>query len=145
VGQGQRWIHVVGVGDLTGAGSGEIVGVHTPHAGGVLTAYRRRGTSLVPVAKATGYASHAFGSRNLDQVVIADVDGNGRAEVVLPRQSRDVLAGLEMEGARFVERWSVTFKTPIESNVVVADLDGDGLLDLVVADRRGVYVFSSVR
>ena len=145
VGQGQRWSHVLGVVDLSGPGSAEIVGVRTPHAGGVLTAYRRRGTSLVPVAKAAGYASHAFGSRNLDQAVMADLDGNGRAEVVLPRQARDVLAGLELEGARFVERWSVTFKTPIESNVVVADLDGDGLLDLVVADRRGVYVFSSMR
>ncbi len=145
VGQGQRWSHVLGVVDLSGPGSAEIVAVRTPHAGGVLTAYRRRGTSLVPVAKAAGYASHAFGSRNLDQAVMADLDGNGRAEVVLPRQTRDVLAGLDLEGARLVERWSVTFKTPIESNVVVADLDGDGLLDLVVADRRGMYVFSSMR
>jgi hypothetical protein len=33
----------------------------------------------------------------------------------------------------------------VQSNLLVEDLDGDGLLDLVVADRRGLHVFLSVR
>lgn len=144
-GASQRWIHVVGAADLTGGSAPEIVAVRTPHTGGVVTAYRRRGGLLVPVAQAAGYSSHAPGSRNVDQALIADLDGNGRPEVVLPRQSRDVLAALEIDGPRFVERWSVVFRNPIASNLVAADLDGDGLLDLAVADRGGLYVFLSAR
>jgi hypothetical protein len=33
----------------------------------------------------------------------------------------------------------------VQSNLLVHDLDGDGLLDLAVADRRGLHVFLSVR
>jgi len=46
---------------------------------------------------------NAAGSRNLDQAVIADFDGDGRPEVVLPRLSRDGLVGLQPDGARFLD------------------------------------------
>lgn len=142
---GQAWMHVIGATDLTGDGVPEIVAVATPHETGVLGAYRRRGGALARVARASGYASHAAGSRNVDQALIADLDGNGRPEIVVPRQSREVLAGLELAGDRFVERWAVDLKTAIASNLVAADLDGDGLLDLAVANQRAVHVFLSLR
>jgi len=119
--------------------------VRAPHVGGLLTAYRRRAGVLVPVAHAGGFASHALGSRNQDQALVADLAGRGRPEIVVPRKARDVLVGLELEGARLVERWSYALGSPIESNLVAADLDGDGLLDLAVADRRGLHVLLSVR
>ena len=144
-GQSDRWIHVVGAADLSGDGIPEVVAVNTPHLAGVLVAYERRGELLVPAAKALGYASHALGSRNQDQAVIADMNGNGRLEIILPRQSRDVLAALEMSNGRWEERWALQLSGPVQSNLVVHDLDGDGLLDLVVADRRGLHVFLSVR
>ncbi len=144
-GQGQRWAHVLGAAALAGDGSTEILAVRTPHAGGVLTAYRRRGSALVSVAQVAGYASHLFGSRNEEQGLIADLDGNGHPEVILPRQSRDALAALELDGGRFVERWSVPLRSPVESNLVVADLSGDGLVDLAVADRRALHVLFSIR
>jgi hypothetical protein len=143
--QSHRWSHLVAVADLTGDGSRQVVAVRTPHLGGAVTAYRRQGTGLVAVAQAAGYASHVIGSRNLDQAVVADLDGNGRVEVIVPRQSRDALAALELEGGRFVERWSVPLRGSIESNLVAADLDGDGLLDLAVADRRRIILLLSVR
>jgi hypothetical protein len=142
---GQPWAHLIGATDLTGNGGPEIVAVADPHQGGVLTAYRRRGAALAAVGRASGYASHAPGSRNLDQALVADFDGNGRPEVVVPRQSRDVLAGLELAGDRFVERWAVDLKSPVSSNLVAGDLDGDGLLDLAVADHRAVHVLLSAR
>ncbi|MBI2527804.1 MAG: VCBS repeat-containing protein [Candidatus Rokubacteria bacterium] len=144
-GRGLRRTHVLGVANFSGEGPPEIVAVHTPHLGGVLTAYRRRGSALIPVAQASGYASHLFGSRNQDQALIADFDGNGRPEVVLPRQSREALAGLELEAGRFAERWSLRLGSRIESNLAAADLSGDGLVDLAVADGRVLRVFLSVR
>ncbi|HAM57982.1 MAG TPA: hypothetical protein DCQ64_22240 [Candidatus Rokubacteria bacterium] len=145
LGQGQQWTHVLGAADLAGDGTTDIVAVRNPHIGGVLTAYRRRGGALVPVAQASGYSSHLFGSRNQDQALIADFDGNGRPEVVVPRQSREALVALELEGGRFIERWSLALRSPVESNLVAADLSGDGLVDLAVADRRLLHVFLSVR
>ena len=53
-------------------------------------------------------------------------DGNGRLEVVLPRQSGEILVGLEMRNERFVERWAIDFKSPVTSNLAAADIDGDG-------------------
>jgi hypothetical protein len=73
------------------------------------------------------------------------MSGNGRLEIILPRQRRDVLAALELWNGRWEERWALQLAGPVQSNVLVDDLNGDGLLDLVVADRRGLHVFLSVR
>jgi hypothetical protein len=144
-GHSHRWSHLIGALDLSGGGQPEIVAVATPHIGGALTAYRRAGGSLVRVARAPGYSSHAIGSRNLEQALIADLDGNGAPEVVVPRESRDAVAGLELQGDHWAERWLIELKSPVQSNFVVTDLDGDGLLDFAVADRRALNVFLSVR
>lgn len=144
-GLSNRWVHVIGAADVTGDGIPELLAVNTPHLAGVLVAYERRAATLVPLAKVLGYSSHALGSRNQDQVVIADLSGNGRLEVILPRQSREVLAALELTSGRWEERWALQLGGPVQSNLVVDDLDGDGLLDLAVADRRSLHVFLSVR
>jgi len=145
LGQSNRWVHVIGAADVTCDRVPELIAVNTPHIAGVLVAYERRTVSLVPVAKALGYASHALGSRNEDQAVLADLSGNGRLEVILPRQSRDVLAALSLSNGRWEEQWALPLGGPVQSNLLVDDLDGDGLLDLVVADRRALNVFLSVR
>ncbi len=144
-GQSHRWTHLIGAADVSGDHAPEIIAVATPHLGGALTVFRRVGASLSRVARAAGYSSHAIGSRNLDQALIADLDGDGITEVVVPRQSRDALAGLQLLGDHLVERWSVDLRSGIQSNLAATDLDGDGLLDLAVADRRALRVFLSVR
>jgi hypothetical protein len=56
-----------------------------------------------------------------------------------------VLAALELTNGRWEERWAVQLGGTVQSNLLVDDLDGDGLLDLAVADRRALHVFLSVR
>jgi hypothetical protein len=73
------------------------------------------------------------------------MSGSGRLQIIVPRQSREVLAALELSGTRWEERWALQLGSPIQSNLLVADLDGDGLLDLVVADRRALHVFLSIK
>lgn len=142
-GRSNRWTNLVGAADLDGDGVPEVLTVHTPHTGGVLAAYHRKDAALVAVARAPGYSSHAIGSRNQEEAALADLNGNGHPEVVLPRQSRDTLAGLELAGGQFVERWTYHLRGAIASNLVIADLDGDGLLDLAVADAHGLHVLLS--
>ncbi len=141
----QRRLEVVGTADLSGDGVPEVVAVAAAERDGVLMAYRRAAGALIPRASAAGYAGPAAGSRTPAQIVIADLDGDGRPEVVLARHSTEVLSALELRHDRFVERWAVDFKASLTSNLVAADLDGDGLLDLAVATRRGLHVFLSVR
>jgi FG-GAP-like repeat len=142
---GSDWVHVVGAANMVGDGVPEVVTVRVLPVGGVLTALRRKGNGLDVIAQAPGFASHSAGSRNEDQVLLADLDGNGWPEVIVPRQSRVAVAALELDAGRWVERWSVTLRGPIESNLAAADVDGDGLLDLVFADRHTLYIFFSVR
>jgi hypothetical protein len=142
---GSDWVHVIGAANLVGDGTPEVVAVRVLPVGGVLTALRRKGSGLDVIAQAPGFASHSAGSRNQDQALLADLDGNGRPEAIVPRQSRVALSALELDGNRWVERWSVTLRGPIESNLAAADVDGDGLLDLVFADRHTLYIFFSVR
>jgi hypothetical protein len=143
--QNQRWIHVIGSAEVSGGGIPDVIAVAGPHERGVVSAYRRAGATFVRVVSASGYSSHAMGSRNLEQAVIADFDGDGRPEVVLPRLSRDALVGLQPEGTRFLERWSLELRSPVQSNLVAADVDGDGFLDLAVADRRALHLYLSSR
>ena len=141
LGQGQRSVDVIGAADLSGDGVPEIIVVAT----GVVTAYRRVGASLQRTAQAAGYASRAVSSRGLPEALIGDLDGDGKPDVVVSRQARDALVGLGLDGTRFVARWSLDLPSSLQSNVVVADLDGDGLLDLAVADRRALHLFLSIR
>ena len=140
-----RGLHVIGAAALAGEGVSDLVAVSAPGRDGVLTLYRRAGGALVAVTSAAGFAPPSAGPRHPDPALIADLDGDGRPEVVLPRMSREVLVALELRGDRLVERWAVDFKSPITSNLAAADIDGDGALDLAVASRRGLHVFLSVR
>ena len=132
---------MIGAADLSGDGVPEVIVVAT----GAVTAYRRVGASLQRAAQAAGYAPRTVSSRSLPEALIGDLDGDGKPEVVVSRQSRDALVGLGLDGARFVARWSLDLRSSVQSNLVVADLDGDGLLDLAVADRRALHLFLSIR
>lgn len=146
---GGRSLQVIGAADLAGDRGLEIAAIAGREPEGVLTIFRRAGNALVAIASAAGYAaspaSPRTGDHASDHAVMADFDGDGRPEVVLPRLSREVLVALELRGDRLGERWAIDFKNPVTSNLVAADLDGDGLLDLAVATRRGLHVFLSVR
>jgi hypothetical protein len=140
-GQGERSVDVVGGADLSGDGAPEVIAV----APGAVTAYRRSGSVLQRAAQTAGHALRVAGSRVVPEAVIVDLDGDGRPEVVMPRQARDTIVGLGLDGTRFVARWSLVLRSPLQSNLVVADLDGDGLLDLAAADRHTLHLFLSAR
>jgi hypothetical protein len=132
-----RWMHLLGVADMEGAGRPQVVGMRTPHANGILQVFDVAPPRLALRTERPGGSTHAFGSRNMDQVALADLAGSGHPQIVAPAGRRRRVVAMEWLGGALLERWGYELGGPVASNLVVADLAGGGLLDLAVADAGG--------
>jgi hypothetical protein len=134
---GNRWRHQLCVAPFGPGGELEVAAVETPHIGGTARFYRRRGDELRVVASQSGVSSHAYRSRNLDGGLAADVDGDGRPELVVPTDRRDELLALARtdDGVDIRRRFALGGK--LASNVTgVRGVDGS--LTLGAAGSDGV-------
>ena len=136
-GQGGRWRHQLAIAPFGPNGESEIAAVRTPHIGGVVEFVRRDGDRLRTVAELPGYSSHRIGSRNLDQAVAGDFDGDGQPEVIVPSQDQRRLGAIRHEAAGATVAWELELGGALVTNLAaVATPDGltlgagraDGLL-----------------
>lgn len=84
IGQGNRWRNQLAVASTGPNGELEIVDVRTPHLGKTVEYFRLDGDRLELVADLQGFTSHTLGSRNLDLGIVADGNGDGELDVILP-------------------------------------------------------------
>jgi hypothetical protein len=123
IGLGYRWIHQLAVAPFGPNGELELAVVRTPHIGGVLEFYQLSGDNLVSTASIPGFSTHKIGSRNLDNALAGDFDGDNRVEILLPNQvhssllsvrrtvsGAEVVWALELEGVRTTNLAAVTLK-----------------------------------
>jgi len=137
IGQGFRWIHQIGVGPTGPGGETEIIAVRTPHIGGIVEAYRLIDGRLEKVASQPGYSSHQLGSLNLDMALLADADGDGRLEVIVPTQDMTSLGLLERTGDGFSLIGSLPLGGRLATNLAaVADDEGNLVLAAGTEDGR---------
>lgn len=136
IGRGYRWLHQVAAGPLGSDGAIEIVVVRTPHIGGVVEAYRLVEGRLELAASQSGYSSHRLGSSNLDMALLADADGDGRLDVVVPTQDMTALGVLARTADGFEEVASLPLDGQLTSNVAAAT-DADGNLVLAAGTDDG--------
>ena len=136
IGQGYRWMHQVGVGILAPDGEPEVIAVRTPHIGGIVDAYRLIDDRLELVATASGYSSHQLGSGNLDMALLADADGDGRLDVVVPTQAMDEIALLVRTTDGFEESDRLALDGRLLTNLA-ATQTGDGSLVLAAGTDDG--------
>lgn len=71
-------------------------------------------------------------------LVIADLDGDGKNEVVIAREEKLICFGLD--GAI---QWTFEFDGRVWSSPIVADLRGDAKLEIVFAARQQIYMLDA--
>ncbi|QLF70427.1 hypothetical protein FE840_013255 [Peteryoungia desertarenae] len=120
IGRRNRWLNPVGIADFSGSGEPLIAAVVTPHLTGSLRFFRIEGKRLVNLGGIDGVTNHINGSRDLDLSRIADLDGDGSAEIVLPSLERTRLLAISFEqGHTTIEKqWDVP--SPIERLGVIS-------------------------
>jgi len=128
IGRGYRWLHQVAAGSLGAAGEIEVVVVRTPHIGGVVETYRLIDGRLELAASQAGYSSHRLGSSNLDMALLADADGDGRLDVVVPTQDMTALGVLARTVDGFEEVASLPLDGQLVTNVAAATDAGGNLV-----------------
>lgn len=94
IGLGNRWRNQLAIAPVGPGGEIEIIDVRTPHIGGTVQYFRIEGDRLVRVASHSGFTSHRLGSRNLDLGIVADADGNGALDVLVPTDRRETVGVL---------------------------------------------------
>ena len=143
MGRPNRWLNPLGAADLDGDGRPEIVLVERPHLDGRLVVLALEGGALREVAALAGYSSHRIGQRSLGRGALLDMARAGRAQIVVPGLSDDCLNVLTLEGNELRPIGQLSCGVPLVGDFAVADMDGDGTDDLVVArekDRIEVFL-----
>lgn len=131
IGAGYRWRHQIAVAPFGPRGELEIVSVRTPHLGGIVEFHQIIEDQLVLVAQLPGFTSHIIGTRNLDMGAVADFDGDGNFELLLPNQQKSSLGAIQraVDGA-FLD-WSLPIDGTMTTNLAVAS-DTDGVIAIAV-------------
>ena len=141
IGQGYRWLHQIGAGRLAPDGELEIIAVRTPHIGGIVEAYRFDDGRLELAASIPGYSSHQLGSPNLDMALLADTDGDGRLDVLVPTQAMTELASLARTEEGFEEIDRLALDGRLTTNVAATPTADGGLALAVGTDDGRLRVF----
>ena len=137
IGLGNRWRHQIAVAPFGPRGEVELADVRTPHIGGSVEFFAWSSGELEMTASLEGYSSHAIGSRNLDQSLAADADGDGRPEVVVPHVARTSLAGVQRTENGAEEVWVFDLGSELTSNLAgVTTADGRFVLVAGMSDGR---------
>jgi hypothetical protein len=124
---GSGWRHQLCVAPFAPDGRAELAVVRKPHVDRTVEFYRLEGGTLSVAATADGFASHTYGSRNLDGGLGADLDADGRTELLVPTTDRTRLAAIRRTDGGASRAWSLPLGGRLETNVAGVERDDGGL------------------
>jgi hypothetical protein len=138
---GSGWRHQLCVAPFAPDGTAELAVVRKPHVDRTLEFYRLD-SELTVTATHEGYASHTYGSRNLDGALAADLDGDGTIELLVPTTDRTTLDAVRRTDGGAETAWSLSLDEPLSTNVTGVKL-GDGRLAVGAGTDEGVRVWQA--
>jgi hypothetical protein len=136
-----EFLHAVAIGDLDGDGHADVVviggGYSSDPSGFSVLRGKGDGTLEAPVDHPMSPSQQSSGGSAL---LAVDVDGDGKLDLAMVREDNPgIVSVLHGKG-------DATFDAPVDYPVqypldmVAADLDGDGHVDLVLANQTGIVV-----
>lgn len=111
IGTPMRWLNPVGAADFDGDSRSEIAAVITPHIGGILKLYQRRGVELVELVSLGGFSNHVYGSPELELSIPMMLAG--RMRLLVPDQTRRQLRIMTLQGGQLLESGRCQVQAPI--------------------------------
>lgn len=123
---GPGWRHQLCVAAFAPDGHPEIAVVRKPHVDRTAEFYRLTDGSLQITATQSGYATHTYGSRNVDGGLAGDLDGDQRVELLVPTTNRQRLEALRRTETGAATAWALSLDGQLSTNVTGVGLD-DGV------------------
>jgi hypothetical protein len=137
IGFAYRWLNPVGAGDFDADGEMDIAVVETPHLGKTLVIYGREVSRLQSIGRAEGFSTHSIGSTVLEMAVIADLNGDGVLDIVLPNGGKNQLIAVTFRGRKFLTIWEGPKGAAIVTEVLRVDIDANGSKDILYGRKDG--------
>lgn len=118
-GRANTWRNPAGIADFDGDGRLDIAEVQMPHVLGKLRVWTLRDGKLVEIATTDNVSNHQGGSPHLRLAAVADVDGDGTPDLIIPTLDRSAVRVITLKGGlRELARKALPGKAV--SNVAVA-------------------------
>lgn len=115
----------IGLGDFEGNGQDQIAVVSNPEGEGYLETYAFEAGKLVRKWRLYGFTSRLPGTGREGVGVLADLNGDGVTDILLPRNDRLGLAVMTMAKGYSRPLWRTEFTVPLASELtVVPDAEG---------------------
>ncbi|MFT5180377.1 MAG: hypothetical protein ACI8S3_000250 [Alphaproteobacteria bacterium] len=140
IGQSNRWLNPAGAGDFDGDGRTEVAYVETPHIGGTLRLYEYNNRKLTADGAARGFSNHAIGTREQDLAAVADWNGDGVVDLLVPDSRRQALRIVTFAGGEFKELERIKNPHRIVTAVLPARLDQSDRVTVVYGLADGTLV-----
>ncbi len=146
IGQGFRWMLVLGVVEDIIKGKKIILVNETPHLSGIVKLVDLENGNTTAFETA-GFSAHTFGLRNIDMYNILDIDNDqNEDDLIIPNLDKDELNILTLTNKKSVLELggSLHLSSPLSSNVFSTDIDNDNIPDIIAGDQSGIlYSFIS--
>ena len=128
----------IGLGDFEGKGQEQIALVASPESNGYLETYAFEGGALKRKWRLYGYSSRLSGSGREGVAVLADLNGDGVTDLLLPRNDLLGLGVVTMAGGYSRPLWRTEFLTPLASDFAVLPDGMGGVRDIafLLSDGR---------
>ena len=125
IGRSNRWLNIANINNFGGNRRPDIAFVVTPHLAGILQFYRFRNDRMVRIAQAAGFSNHFIGSNELRLSTVADVNGNGIPDLILPSLARNelVIVGVRQQ-QQFAELERIALPARINRAIGIREKDG---------------------